>query len=83
MALAAQGFDPVVEDLSVLNQPTGKAAAEVDLSIVDQAAESEGEGLLVASKGSLPGGHPGDFLFGDHTGGERLQKDFPERHDAM
>ena len=30
----------------------------------------------------LPGGHPGHFAVGDHTGGHGFEKQFSERHDT-
>ena len=81
-AAPAQRFDPFVEHKLVLNKTTRQAATKVDLPIVYQAPQPKRQGFLVAGKGTLVGGNPGDFMFRDHTAGEVLQKDFPDCHES-
>ena len=53
MTPAAQGLDPVVEDLLVVDDPAGDPAAKIHLPLVDQASEPDRDGLLMPSKGAL------------------------------
>ena len=82
MTPAAQGLDPVVEDLLVLDDPAGGPAAEVDLPLVDQASEPDRDGLLMPRKGALLGCDPGDLMFRDDAGDDRLEEDLPESHES-
>jgi len=81
-AAPAQRFDPFVEHKLVLDKTTRQAAAEVDLPLVYQAPQPKRQGFLVAGKGTLVGGNPGDFMLRNHTTRDRLQKDFPDRHES-
>ena len=81
-AAPAQRFDPFVEHKLVLNKATWQAAAEVDLPLIYQAPQPKRQGFLVAGKGALVGGDPGDLMFRDHTARDRLQKDFPDCHES-
>jgi len=81
-AAPAQRFDPFVEHKLVLDKTTWQAAAEVDLPLIYQAPQPKRQGFLVACKGALVGGNPGDFMLRDHTAREGLQKDFPDCHES-
>ena len=81
-AAAAERLDPFVEHKLVLDKTTGQAAPEVDLPLVYQAPQPKRQGFLVAGKGALMGGNPGDFMLRDHTARDRLQKDFPDCHES-
>ena len=81
-AAPAQRFDPFVEHKLVLDKTTRQAAAEVDLPLIYQAPQPKRQGFLVAGKGALVGGNPGDFMLRNHTARDRLQKDFPDCHES-
>ena len=66
----------------MLDKTTRQAASKVDLPLVYQAPQPKRQGFLVAGKGTLVGGNPGDFMFRDHTAGEGLQKDLSESHES-
>ena len=78
----AQRFDPFVEHKLVLDKTARQAAPEVDLPLVYQASQPKRQGFLVAGKGALVGGNPGDLMLRDHTARDRLQKDFPDCHES-
>ena len=59
-----------------------QAATKVDLPLVDQAPQPKRQGFLVAGKGNLLGGDPGDLMLRDHTTRDGLQKDFPDCHES-
>ena len=81
-AAPAERFNPFVEHKLVLDKTTRQAAAKVDLPLVYQAPQPKRQGFLVAGKGALVGGNPGDFMLRDHTARDRLQKDFPDCHES-
>ena len=81
-AAAAERFDPFVQHKLVLDKTARQAAPEVDLPLVYQAPQPKRQGFLVASKGALVGGNPGDLMLRDHTARDRLQKDFPDCHES-
>ena len=81
-AAPAQRFDPFVQHKLVLDKTTWQAATEVDLPLIYQASQSNRQGFLVAGKGALVGGNPGDLMLRDHTAGEGLQKDFADCHES-
>ena len=81
-AAPAKRFDPFVEHKLVLDKTTRQAASKVDLPLVYQAPQPKRQGFLVAGKGALVGGNPGDFMLRDHTARDRLQKDFPDCHES-
>ena len=81
-AAPAQWFDPLVQHNLVPDKTAWQSAPKVDLPLVDQAPQPKRQGFLVPSKGTLLGGNPGDLSFRDHTAGEGLQKDFPDRHES-
>lgn len=62
--------------------PAWQAATKVDLPLVDQAPQPKRQGFLVAGKGTLLGGDPGDLMLSDHTTRDGLQKDFPDCHES-
>ena len=81
-AAAAERLDPFVEHKLVLDKTTRQAASKVDLPLVYQSPQPKRQGFLVAGKGALMGGNPGDFMLRDHTARDRLQKDFPDCHES-
>ena len=81
-AAPAERFDPFVEHKLVLDKTTWQAASEVDLTLVYQAPQPKRQCFLVAGKGALVGGNPGDLMLRDHAAGEGLQKDFPDCHES-
>ena len=81
-AAPAERFNPFVEHKLVLDKTTRQAAAKVDLPLVYQAPQPKRQGFLVAGKGALVGGNPGDLMLRDHTARDRLQKDFPDCHES-
>jgi len=81
-AAPAQRFDPFVEHKLVLDKTTRQAAAKVDLPLVYQPPQPKRQGFLVAGKGALMGGNPGDFMLRDHTTRDGLQKDFSDCHES-
>ena len=81
-AAPAERFDPFVEHKLVLNKTTRQATTEVDLPLIYQAPQPKRQGFLVAGKGALVGGNPGDLMLRDHTARDRLQKDFPDCHES-
>lgn len=62
--------------------PAWQAATKVDLPLVDQAPQPKRQGFLVAGKGTLLGGDPGNLMLRDHTTRDGLQKNFPDRHES-
>jgi hypothetical protein len=72
---------PIVQDLIVMDNSTRDAAAQIDLSLVQQASKPNSQSLFVPSKGTLLGSNPGDLLLSDDTSGHRFQKDFAECHE--
>jgi len=60
---------------------SGEAAAQVDLSFIEQSSEADGQGGFVAGKTALLNGHPGDLLLRDHPAGNGLQENGSQAHE--
>lgn len=56
--MAAERFDPVFTDDVIVQFGQGQTAAELDFSLIDQTAESQGCGLLDPRKTGLLRHHP-------------------------
>ena len=82
MAPPAQGFDPLLSQGGLAKSGGGKAAAEVDAPLVEEAAQAQGGGLFDTAEAWLGPGHPGELLGGDDAAGEGLQEKLADGHGS-
>ncbi len=81
MAPTSGRFNPVDQNLLVMDNSAGDAAAQADLSLIKQAPKPNSKSLFVAGEGSLLGSNPGNFPLSDDTTRHRFQKDVAESHE--
>jgi hypothetical protein len=81
MAPTSERFNPVDQDMLVMNNSAGDTAAQVDLPLIKQTPKPYSKSLFVAGEGTLLGCNPGNFPFSDDTTRHRFQKNFAKSHE--
>jgi hypothetical protein len=77
---ATERFDPFLQDDPMLHGLLSQAASQVDLSFINQASQSYSCGFFRAAELVLGRGNPSHLLAGDHTSGNRFEKDLAQSH---
>jgi len=81
MAPTSERFNPVDQDMLVMDNSTRNTTAQVDLSLIKHAPKPYSKSLFVAGEGALLGCNPGNFPLSDDTTRHRFQKNFAESHE--
>jgi len=81
MAPTSERFNPVDQDVLVMDYSARNTTAQVDLSLIKHAPKPYSKSLFVAGEGILLGCTPGNFPFSDDTTRHRFQKDIAKSHE--
>jgi hypothetical protein len=79
-AALAEGLDPVIHHLLVVEPLRRQAATQLDRALVEQAAEPQCCCLLRPGEVVLPGQQPVDLRLGDHPGAEGFEEQLADGH---
>ena len=81
MPPTSERFNPVDQDMLVMDNSARNTTAQVDLSLIEHAPKPYSKSLFVAGEGALLGCNPGNFPLSDDTTRHRFQTDFAESHE--